>query len=133
MKFVLFLVSLLLLPIAAMAQVSAQLSKCDNGDKFQRMDCIDKLQKSVESRIFSLENKIVRDLEQLEKRDGEAKSLELSRKFKESQRAWREFTELDCYSLHALPGANGMGGIIRDCVVRRYFLREQALINRGRQ
>ena len=129
MKLIFVALVLSLLPMSAMAQAPNPLSRCDQGeyDKFKRMDCIEKSQKGVEQRIVALENKIVRDFEKLERTDSEAKNLELSKNFKDSQRAWREFTDRDCYSIHALPGANGMGGLIRECVVVRYFQRERAL------
>lgn len=129
MKLMFVALLLSLLPMSATAQAVNPLSRCDQAeyDKFKRMDCIDKLQKGVEQRVVALENKIVRDLEKLERTDSEAKNLELSKNFKDSQRAWREFTDRDCYSIHALPGANGMGGLIRDCAVIRYVQRERAL------
>jgi len=135
MQILLVLPLLLLIPIQAVAQAPNPLSRCV-GDKFLRMECMDKVESGVKKRIAGLESKLVSNLNSLDNQfrnmkwpDGSA--VRFSSEFRDAQRIWREFTEKDCRAENAVSfDGSGWGTIQQECVIRRLLLREKSLQQR---
>ena len=137
MKILTLLFLLVLIPIDAMAQAPNPLSRCV-GDKFQRMECMDKVESAVKKQISALESKLVSNLNSLDNQfrnmkwpDGSIVSF--SNDFRDAQRFWREFTEKDCRAETAVSfDGNGWGSIMQECMIKRYLLRERTLQQRSK-
>jgi uncharacterized protein YecT (DUF1311 family) len=125
-----------LIPIQASAQTSNPLSRCDSGDKFQRMECMEKVERSARGRMVGLENKVISGLNVLDNQFRNMKwpdgsSVRFSNEFRDAQRIWREFTEKDCRAETAVSfDGNGWGSIMQECIIRRYLVRERTLQTR---
>ena len=137
MQILLVLPLLLLIPIQAVAQAPNPLSRCV-GDKFLRMECMDKVESAVNKRIAALESKLVSNLNSLDNQfrnikwpDGSA--VRFSSEFRDAQRIWREFAKKDCRAETAVSFDGGIwGSLMQECMIKRSLLRERTLQQRSK-